>query len=196
MPETTNYLKHSSTNPLQRFLIDNFYRRLLQTIKPIRARKILDVGCGEGFTLVKIKQARIGEIYEGIDNSSAALKLGKKLYPKLNINKGDIYNLPYNDASFDLVICTEVLEHLEHPEKAVKELARVAKKYIVISVPNEPFFILSNFLRGKYLRTFGNHPEHINHWTAQGFKKFIRKNKIKISCARYPFPWTLVLARK
>ena len=196
MPETSNYQKHISRNPLQKLLIDNFYRELVRMTKSVKPQGILDVGCGEGFTLIKLKQAKIGQTYEGIDYSSDALKLGKKLYPKLNIKKGDIYHLPYKNNALDMIICTEVLEHLEYPEKALREIMRVAKKHMVISVPNEPFFILSNLLRGKYLKTFGNHPEHINHWTSQAFKKFLRKNKLKISSTKYPFPWTVVLARK
>ena len=151
MPETSNYQKHISRNPLQKFLIENFYKSLVCLAKPVRPVTVMDVGCGEGFTLIKLKQAKIGRTFEGIDHSDDALKLGKKLYHKLNIKKGDIYHLPYKDNTFDMLVCTEVLEHLTFPEKAVKELARVAKKYIVISVPNEPLFILSNFLRGKYL---------------------------------------------
>ena len=196
MPETSNYQKHISRNPLQRFLIENFYKSLVSLAKSVRPVTILDVGCGEGFTLVKLKQVKIGERYDGIDNSDEALNLGKKLYPKLNIKKGNIYKLPYKDSSFDLLICTEVLEHLRYPKKALSELSRVSNKYMLLSVPNEPFFILANFLRGKHLGTFGNHPEHVNHWTPQGFKTFLKKNKLKISSTKYPFPWTLILARK
>ncbi len=191
MAKTTNYQKHASTNPLQRFLIDNFYRELIRTIKPLKAKKILDVGCGEGFTLIKLRHAKIGEKLEGVDNSDEALALGKKVNPKLDIKKGNIYKLPYKDSSFDLLICTEVLEHLEDPGRALRELKRVSSKYVLLSVPNEPFFMIASFLkRGR------DHPEHKNHWTAYSFKKFLRMNGLKISVARHPFPWTMVLVRK
>lgn len=196
MPETSNYQKHISRNPLQKFLIDNFYKSLVCLAKPIRPVTVLDVGCGEGFSLINLRRSKIGKVYEGVDYSHDAIRLGKKLYPKLNIKLGNIYDLAYKNSAFDLVICTEVLEHLKKPHEALSEIKRVAKKYIIFSVPNEPFFILANLLRGKYLGTFGNHPEHVNHWTSGTFKRFLRKNGLKISCMRHPFPWTMVLARK
>ncbi len=196
MTETTNYLKHVNQNPIQRALIGNFNKKLVEILKPIKPSRILDVGCGEGFTLIMLGRNKIGKVYEGVDNSAEALKIGRKMYPNLGIKHGDIYKLPYKDDSFDLVICSEVLEHLENPAQALKELRRVSSKYVVLSVPNEPFFIMANFLRGKYIKSLGNHPEHINHWTNGGFKKFLRKNGFKISASRAPFAWTLVLARK
>lgn len=196
MPETSNYQKHISRNPLQKLLIENFYKSLMCLAKSVKPVTVLDVGCGEGFSLVQLQRNKIGRIHEGVDYSHDAIRLGKKLYPKLNIKLANTYNLPYKDSTFDLVICTEVLEHLERPHKALSEIKRVAKKYIIFSVPNEPFFIIANLLRGKYLGTFGNHPEHINHWKSGTFKRFLRKNGLKISCMRHPFPWTMVLARK
>ena len=178
MVETTNLKKHLSKNPIQKFLINNFYQSLISLIKPLKANSILDVGCGEGFTLVNFRRSKIGKFLEGIDYSKDSITLGKKMYPNLNIKEGNIYKLSYPANSFDLLVCTEVLEH------------------IVFSVPNEPFFTLANLLRGKYLKTLGNQPEHINHWTNGGFRKFLRKNGLKISCSKSPFPWALVLARK
>lgn len=196
MHPTTNYLKHASQNPIQQFLIENFYRSLRGLASSIKPNRILDVGCGEGTTIVKLKQAKIGKILEGIDNSEDALRIGKSLYQGINIKSGDIYKLPYKDSSFDLLICTEVLEHLKNPRKALAELRRVSSKYVLLSVPNEPFFLLANLLRGKYLRTLGNHPEHVSHWTNPNFKIFLRRNGFRIVASRSPFPWTLILARK
>jgi ubiquinone/menaquinone biosynthesis C-methylase UbiE len=165
-------------------------------IKPLRSRAVLDVGCGEGITLKKLEDKKIGKNNEGIDYSATAIKIGKKIYPQLKLSKGDIYKLDYKDNSFDLLICTEVLEHLKDPIKAVEEMKRVTSKYIIISVPNEPFFIMANFLRGKYLKSFGNHPEHINHWTANGLEKFLKKQGLTIVKKAHPFAWSLVLVKK
>ncbi len=196
MAETTNYRKHANTNPIQKLLINNFYKTFFDMVKPLRAKRILDVGCGEGFTLKKLEEKKIGKKNEGIDYSNDAIKIGKKIYPELNLKKGDVYKLDYKDNSFDLSICTEVLEHLEDPDKAVSEIRRVTSKYIVFSVPNEPFFIMANFMRGKYLKNFGNHPEHINHWTAWGFENFLKKQGLVVVKSKHPFAWSLVLTKK
>lgn len=150
----------------------------------------MDVGCGEGFTLNKLKKNNIGKKYLGIDYSKTAIEIGKRLYPELDLKTGDIYKLEFKDNSFDLVICSEVLEHLENPLKALKELIRVSGKYILLSVPNEPLFQLFNFTQ------WGKDIGHINHWTSFGFKKLVESENIKIISVRTPFPWTVVLLEK
>ncbi len=196
MPETTNYLKHSNQNPIQKALIDNFYKELFKMIKPLKANSILDVGCGEGFTLKKLEEKKLGKKNEGIDYSDDAIRIGKKIYPELALFKGDVYGLSYKDNTFDLSLCTEVLEHLDDPVKAVAEIRRVTSKYIIFSVPNEPFFIGANLLRGKYLKNLGNHPEHINHWTFWGFENFLEKQGLSVVKSKHPFAWSLVLTKK
>ncbi len=192
----TNFIKHTSKNPLQKFLINNFYSTLISLAKPLSPSSILDAGCGEGFSLNKIIENKIGKNVEGIEYSKEAIALGKNLFPNIKIKQGSIYNLPYKDNSFDLVVCTEVLEHLENPNRAVSEIVRVSKKYLALSVPNEPFFMISNFLRGKNLLRLGNDPGHINRFTALSFINFIKNNNLKITKVRFPFPWILIIAKK
>ncbi|RJQ38221.1 class I SAM-dependent methyltransferase [Candidatus Microgenomates bacterium] len=193
---TTNFSKHKSKNPIQKLLINNFYHNLIKLMETIKPESILDAGCGEGFTLNKLFEHKIGKKLEGIDGSEIAVSIGKKMFPNLTLKKGDIYKLPFNENSFDLVICTEVLEHLENPEKALNEIIRVSKKNIIVSVPNEPFFRLSNFLRGKNLKRFGNDPGHINNWGIFSFKKLIRGQNLKIKKIELPFPWIMLLLEK
>jgi 2-polyprenyl-3-methyl-5-hydroxy-6-metoxy-1,4-benzoquinol methylase len=197
MKQTDNYKKHTHKNPIQRFLLANFFKNLVNITKAKTVDSILDVGCGEGFTLNRLRENKIGEKLEGIEYLQAAIDLGKKTYPDIKITKGTIYDLPYKTNSFDLVLCTEVLEHLNKPQDALKELVRVSKKYLVISVPNEPFFMLAQLIRGKNWSRFGNDIEHINHWTMLGFPQFVKKNsRVKIIAKRFPFAWTMLLLEK
>ena len=192
----TNFTKHTSKNPIQKLLINNFFSSLISLAKPLKAESILDAGCGEGFTMNKLKENGIGERIEGIEYSNEAIFFGKKLFPSLIIKQRSIYELPYADNSFDLVTCTEVLEHLDNPQKAIKEMLRVSKKYLILSVPNEPFFMLSNFLRGKNFSRLGNDLGHINHWNVYGFKNYLKENNIKIRKINLPFPWIIILGEK
>lgn len=195
MSSTTNYQKHINQNPIQKILIQNFYNTFFSVVKPLKSKRVLDVGCGEGFTLKKLQERKIGKDNVGIDNSIDAIKIGKKIYPELDLQKGSIYDIQFKDGDFDLVLCTEVLEHLDNPDKAIEEMKRVSSKYLLFSVPNEPFFIGANLLRGKYLKNFGNHPEHINHWTFWSFEQLLKKHGLKIAKQRHPFAWTMILAR-
>lgn len=107
--------------------------RIFQTIAliPADVRTILDVGCGNGAFLNSLPN-----VYQavGLDSSQEALK-----HVKTKTIHGDITALPFEPATFDLVTCLEVLEHLPSGvfEKALFELQRVSKKYIIISVPND-----------------------------------------------------------
>lgn len=194
---TDNFRKHTSKNPIQKILLDNFFNTLVQIIRPRQVSRVLDVGCGEGFTLSRLSEQKIGEHLEGIEYSKTAIEIGRKIHPKLTFKQGDIYNLPYKNNSFDLVISTEVLEHLENPKRALLELIRVSGKYLLLSVPNEPWFRIANFLRGKNISRFGNDVEHIQHWSNHGFSKFVTEvDKVKIIVSKYPFPWTIVLVNK
>lgn len=193
----TNLEKHTTRNPINRFFLDNFLRAVVRTIKPLNISSILDVGCGEGFTLATLKKEGIGKKLEGVDYVENALEIGKKLYPDLVLKKGDIYRLQYKADSFDLVLCTEVLEHLAEPEKGLRELVRVSKKYALVTVPNEPWFTFQRIARGKNLLKLGAHPEHIQWWTAGSFEAFVKKEKnVRLVLKKLPFPWTMVLLEK
>jgi SAM-dependent methyltransferase len=106
--------------------------RITATVEliPSDVQSILDVGCGNGAFLNSLPD-RYQSV--GLDSSWEALK-----YVKTKAIHGDVAALPFESASFDLVTCLEVLEHLPSGifEKALSELQRVSKKYIIISVPN------------------------------------------------------------
>ncbi len=195
MNNTSNYRKYTSKNPIQKFLINNFLRTIFLCLEGITINKVLDAGCGEGFVLSEFKNRNIGCVLEGIDCSEQALNTGRELFPYLSLKKGDIYNLPYEDNSFDLVLCTEVMEHLVEPDKVLNEIMRVSGLYCLFSVPSEPVFMISNLLRGKNITKWGNDIDHLQHWSSKEFENVIGR-KLDILAVKRPFPWTIVLSRK
>lgn len=105
--------------------------------------QLLDVGCGSGHYLRSIdKVLDIPFKYHGIDPTEYYIKKGTEAFAQ-DINKnnrristkftvGDIYNLPIEDNSADIVMCNNVLLHLPSIETPIKELIRVSKKYVII----------------------------------------------------------------
>jgi len=193
---TSNLIKYQSSNPFQRYFITNFLRSITRIVETIQVHSVLDAGCGEGFVLSKFQHFNIGNVHIGIDTNKTAVALGHRLFPTLHIRQGSVYNTLFHDDSFDIVVCTEVLEHVRYPHKALNELVRVSGKYVLVSVPHEPWFCLANFLRGKYLFRFGNNPEHKHHWSKNSFIRLLQSHKLKILHIVLPFPWILVLAKK
>ena len=59
-------------------------------------------------------------------------------------------------------------------------------------MPNQPYFSLANFLRGKNLRTLGEDPEHVQHWRGATFQRMVQE-RADVRQVRTAFPWIIVL---
>ncbi|WP_240664371.1 bifunctional 2-polyprenyl-6-hydroxyphenol methylase/3-demethylubiquinol 3-O-methyltransferase UbiG [Methanosarcina sp. MSH10X1] len=187
-----NYKKYNSRNPLMGMVISNFTENLKAAIAPLdNINKVIDIGCGEGFIINCLDLPDV----TGVDISKNALKLARDRNRNCNLCAGSVYELSFKKDSFDLAIATEILEHLEKPDSALKEIRRVSRDYCLLSVPNEPYFRTMNFLRGKNLKRFGNDIEHVQNWSSEEFVKLVGKY-FKVLEVRKPFPWTMVLCRK
>lgn len=191
---TTNQAKFENANPVQRGLLSRFQRAFLAQLRSVQPQSVLEAGAGEGFLLSAIQKAFPVIPLLGVEVSGTALAEGKRLFPSLPLERGDIYHLVQKEKSWDVVVCSEVLEHLTDPSAALGELQRVARRYILLSVPNEPWFRLGNFARGRHLRRLGNTPEHINLWSKNGFARFVAQ-QLSIVTVTSSFPWTIVLAK-
>jgi 2-polyprenyl-3-methyl-5-hydroxy-6-metoxy-1,4-benzoquinol methylase len=109
-----------------------------------KGKRILDIACGEGYGSYLLSQWGAEEVV-GIDISQEAIEKANKHFKLDNINfyKMDAGNLnKIEDASFDLIVSFETIEHLKNPGKFLKEVVRVATKnaIIVISCPNDYFY--------------------------------------------------------
>ena len=112
---------------------------------------------------------------------------------RLSFRPASAYDLPFEDDSFDLVCALEVLEHLERPQDALAELARVSRGTMLVSVPREPLWRISHLLALQDVRSLGNTPGHVNHWSARTFEELVGGYG-RVTRVRKPFPWTVVLA--
>src|SRR6185312_6138806 len=140
---------------------------------------LLDAGCGEGEML------RRG----AVPGSTRTILLDRNRDTAAQV-LGSVDALPFAARSFDVVTCIEVLEHLPDPGAAVRELARVARRAIVVSVPYEPWFRVGNLFRGKHVASLGNRPEHVQHWNLRSFEKFLAAHVPGVRVIE-AFPWII-----
>ncbi len=190
-PEGNYFNKFEDSNPIIKKIMSGYFTALKTIISHITFDTIIDAGCGEGYVSNFLYQLTKKNMH-AFDVSESVIKLAQAIYPQISFATASIYNSRFENNSFDLVTCLEVLEHLDYPEKALKELCRISQKYLILSVPNEPIWRISNFVRGKYLKDFGNTPGHVNHWGQKAFLSLCQKygNIVKIE---KPFPWIMVL---
>lgn len=191
----SKHLKYKTKNVISKYLVNVFYKKTYYLIKNIEFNTIADLGCGEGHLFSYLEFLIKNKKCFALDFDINEVKDAKNNLPFCDVRQGSLYKLPFDDSSFDLVLCTEVLEHLEEPNIAVDEIFRVSKRYVLLSVPNEPLWRLMNVLRFAYLKDLGNTPGHINHWSINSFKKIVLK-KFKILKTSYPLPWIIILAEK
>ena len=173
-------------------------RRFFQTIDSLVGRlpygSLLDAGCGEGMILKRL--ATNGHAsYTGIDLDPARVALADQNSASGMLLVGNVQNLPFADNAFDLVLLLEVFEHVGDPDQALREVHRVARTYLLASVPNEPWWRIGNMVRLKYLHQWGNTPEHINHWSVRSFRRFLR-DRFSITEVRTPLLWTFIVGEK
>jgi ubiquinone/menaquinone biosynthesis C-methylase UbiE len=107
-------------------------RRLLPREAPAR---VLDVGCGDG-SLAEDLRRRTGAALTMADLSWRRVERATGRNPGSAAAQASIYGLPWRDRSFDLVVCTDLLEHLDDPAAAMAELVRVSARHVLVSVPN------------------------------------------------------------
>ncbi len=127
---------------LLRRRMDLIARAIVRLPRPARATA-LDVGCGSGVYTEEL--LRLGYATTGMDLSGEMIEACRRRFngltniaPAVHLVIGDIEHLPFDDASFDLVLCIGVLGYLIEDEQAVRELARVIKPggYVVVNVTN------------------------------------------------------------
>jgi ubiquinone/menaquinone biosynthesis C-methylase UbiE len=118
-------------------LIDKYIRtcRIMKTLSHIKFDSLLDAGAAEGYKAY-ITHKLFDATVHCCDLSEEACRRAEEIF-HLNATPADINDLPFKDCEFDVVLCSETLEHVANLNQSINELLRVAGKALIITVPHE-----------------------------------------------------------
>ena len=193
-PAGNVYDKYHTSNPIARWLMDEFLETIGGFYDQVRPKRVLEVGCGEGHLLARLIRRREPKEALGTDVSAEIIDQARAAHDDLSFEVADVSDLPYADDAFDLVIACEVLEHLDRPEAALENIARVAATDVIVSVPREPIWRVLNMMRGRYLTDLGNTPGHVQHFSRRAIVERVDRYLDVVEVAT-PLPWTAIRGR-
>ncbi len=196
VPTGNTFDKYGSTNPVVRRLMTRFHSDLDDLWAQAAPESVLDVGCGEG-VLTHEWAERLGDgriVGIDLEDEKLAEEWSTRTRANLEYRAEEATSLSFADGEFDAATAIEVLEHVPDPEATVAEMARVAQRWLLVSVPREPLWRGLNMARGAYWGSLGNTPGHVNHWSRRSFARMLARHGT-IEETRSPFPWTMLLVR-
>ena len=153
------YDKYGSQNPIVKWMMQKFELVLSDFVRQASPMTIHEIGCGEGYWILRWHEE--GLHARGSDRSKKVIEIARRNASSLGIptsqfESKSIYDLETERDSADLIVCCEVLEHLENQEDGLKNLQKVVSGYLVASVPREPIWRALNLSRIKYVQNLGN----------------------------------------
>ena len=185
--------KYRAKNPLKRMFIRRFVGRIEQLIAAAGpCQSVLEIGCGEGFLLGHLSRTFPDKSFSGVDLNEHDLELLREHFGDLDVRAANVYDLSGLPGGYDLVICAEVLEHLDQPVRGLEQIASLGAKRVILTVPHEPWFMLSNLLVGKNVARFGDDIEHVNHFRPRSFRRLIESH-FEVLDLTTSYPWILTL---
>ena len=184
--------KYAAPNPAARMLVRRWRAALRDLLAEAAPDSVLDVGCGEGDLTAEWAAQLPGTEVLGVDVADVT-----RVPPGPNLAFRVIAPappLPCGDRAFDLVAAVESLEHMEDPEGALAEMARCARRHLLVSAPREPLWRALNLARGAHVRRLGDTPGHLRHFSAGALRALLRRHGAVVA-ERLPVPWTVALVR-
>ena len=124
----------------------------LVTNNPLETRRVLDAGCGEGYGAEQLRLAGAGSV-TGLDYEDTTLRHVRRVYPQVNVVRGNLVQTGFADATFDLITSLQTIEHLWEQPRFVSECARILAPdgILVLSTPNRLTFPSGNWYHTREL---------------------------------------------
>lgn len=183
---------YNSKNFLIKFVHNNRLNSIAKMIPDKGKFKIFDAGCGEGHLIKKLNSKNSNNLYYGVDVTEIALQKAKKRCPYAEFKIENLLKMNFDNAFFDVIICTEVLEHIIEYERAIEELKRILKKdgFLILTFPNEFLWTISRFFLGrKSIKV----PDHVNSFNPNQIKSLVRMKLISQINLPFKLPFFISL---
>ena len=136
-PQGFSDFEHHAWETVSRGYEEHFARLTTQSVDAIldaanisSSKQVLDVCCGPGMIIAAAISR--GAESTGIDFSAAAVEIAISNVPGAQIHEGDAQSLPFNDDSFDAVVCGFGIIHVPDPYQALSEMRRVLKPHLLV----------------------------------------------------------------
>ncbi|GAB2696051.1 hypothetical protein GCM10027037_19890 [Mucilaginibacter koreensis] len=150
-------------------------QHIVEVCKGLSFNKVLEVGAGDGSILQYLADQNFAPLYAAVEisDSGVAHILNRRIKNLQSVQVFDGYHLPFEDNSFDLIILSHVLEHVEHERMLLRELKRVANM-LVIEVPRDYKAGVDN--RIKHFLAYG----HINMYTPTSLRYLLKTEGLEV----------------
>ncbi len=159
----------------------------------------LDVGCGTGEYLKWAQTTTSGEVH-GCDLAEEYCRRASETAPGAIVRQSTASSLSYEDQSIDVVMCSEVIEHIPYDEQAgvVAELLRVARRHVVITTPNRESAVrrLGELISPSGVRALDEEVGHIALLTAEELRHMVSQPGFVVKPVRYQHTVPPVIGEK
>lgn len=162
-------------------LMDHLYKKILFHLRKSRGKKLLDIGCGAG--KIAYLTGQKGFDVTGIEIERRVAKLAESNLGESGVKgkiiAGDILNLKLNEDFFDVIVCSEVIEHVDEPKKIIKKVLKLLKE--------GGLFILTTPHNQKYWTVSDEYADHKKRFGVEEIKKLLSDFRI-VSLYTVGFP--------
>ena len=192
MPEDHMEELYSSPNPLVKYVHGSRLDAIVKVLPLQEKLVVVDAGCGEGHLIEKLHGRFPNHAYIGLDATPVALEKARTRCPYGDFRREDLTQLKLKSESVDVLICTEVLEHIPEYQQVIREFKRVLKRdgTLILTFPNETLWTVSRFLLGrKPIKV----PDHVNSFSPSQMEKTVGLPLMKKKNLPFGLPFAVSL---